>query len=149
MVLSSFDTPGVQFPLVSLILGCFIKILHQIWNDKKIQLWVGWSRKKRQEAAASTQMTLRRCGKIQEKCVYLKHDTGCSATTWPPPQSLLHLLIFPTPIQTAMCLACEALATTESSCKNYGVTHQNVGFNYPMKCEKSASPGFWLKGLRG
>ncbi len=41
---------------------------------------------------------------------------------------------------TAVFSTCEAFTTTESSCKNYVVKHQKVGFNYSMKCEKSAFP---------
>lgn len=50
-------------------------------------------------------------------------------------QFLAHLS--PSSTKTAMCMTCEALKATESSCKNYTEKHQKVGSNYSMKCEKS------------
>lgn len=105
MVLSRFES---LFPLVSLILGCFIKILHQIWNNKRFSgelIESGW------KACPSNQMTLKRCQTtIQEKRVYLKHDNRCNVIP-------ILCSSFPAP----MCSTYEAVATTESSCKNYGV----------------------------
>lgn len=65
--------------LVGLILGCFIKILHQIWNNKRlcgklIESGGGGG------AYTSVQIDSQRCqSAIQEKCVYPKHDNRCNA----------------------------------------------------------------------
>lgn len=68
------ETQGL---LVSLILGCFVKILHQIWNNKRfwsklIELGVGFM-----FIGAND---LQRCQSTTQKmCVYPKHDNRCNA----------------------------------------------------------------------
>lgn len=97
--------------LVSLILGCFIKILHQIWNNKRfcgklIESGGGGG------AYPSVQMTLRGARAQFRKSVFIRNMiTGVM-------QSQFFAHLSPTFIKIAMCMTYEALTTTESSCKN-------------------------------
>lgn len=68
------------FPLVSLILGCFIKVLHQIWNNKRL-------RGKLMQSGGSQRCQIT----IQEKCVYVKHDYRCNAIPIPRSSLWLHI----------------------------------------------------------
>lgn len=104
------STESPPFPLVSLILGCFIKVLHQIWNNKNSE--VNWCS---QEALRGARSQFRKSVFMWNMIIGVTrsrfHAHLCGSTSEAP------------------------LATTESSCKNYVVKHQKVGFNYAVKCE--------------
>lgn len=74
------STESPPFPLVSLILGCFIKVLHQIWNNKRL-------RGKLMQSGGSQRCQIT----IQEKCVYVKHDYRCNAIPIPRSSLWLHI----------------------------------------------------------
>lgn len=136
MVLSSFDTPGVPFPLVSLILGCFIKILHQIWNNKRFsgKLTEWW----RKECPAA-QMTLRAAEALFGKSVFI----------W---NIIPHVMLsqFFAHLSHSYSLQCaqhmRSSSLLKAAVKIIGVKHQKVGFHYSVKYEESAFPSFGSKG---
>lgn len=114
------------FPLVGLILGCFVKILHQIWKKKTKQK--GWRGK-----AIALRKQLRKSAFIWN-VIHLCNGSLCSSLLLPRrAKSVRHM---------------KPLATTESSCKNRGKEHQKVGFNYTVKCEKSPRPSRVSEGRR-